>query len=85
MVTIPARNFPHLTPKDRKLSPRDGPLCLLLFPLNKSERDIAIEWEKIKVVLPAAAGAEVSPGLRASGFRSSSGPLLFVTFALLSV
>lgn len=62
-----------------------GPLCLLLFPLNKSERDIAVVWEKIKVVLPAAEGAEVWPGLRASGFCPSSGPLLFVTFALLSV
>lgn len=77
-------------PKGQKVfSPRwgmtYGPLCLLLFPLNKSERDIAIVWEKIKVVLPAAEGAEVWPGLRASGFCPTSGPLLFVTFALLSV
>lgn len=33
MVMIPARNFPHLTPKDRKFSPRDGawPMVLSVF------------------------------------------------------
>lgn len=62
-----------------------GPLCLLLFPLNKSERDVAIVWEKIKVVLLAAEGVKVWPGFTTSVFCPSSGPLLFVTFALLSV
>lgn len=75
-------------PKGQKVfSPKTfyGPLCLLLFPLNKSERDVAIVWERIKVVLLTAEGVKVWPGLRASGFCPSSGPLLFITFALLSV
>lgn len=59
-----------------------GPLCLSLLPLNKNETDITVVWEKIKDVLLAAEWAEVWPGSRASGLCPSSGPLLFVAFAL---
>lgn len=61
-----------------------GPLCLSLLPLNKSERDISVVWEKIKDALLAAGWEEVWPGARASGSVPTL-DLLFVAFALLSV
>lgn len=53
-----------------------GPLCLLLLPLNKSERDISVVWEKIKDALLAAGWEEVWPGARASGSVPALDPSL---------